>query len=48
VDAIGFELAAGCTLQRGDRVGAIYSPQIHAWQGVERLQLKILALEVEE
>lgn len=48
VDAIGFDLAEGCDLHRGDRVQAIYSPQIHAWQGVERLQLKLLAVEPED
>lgn len=47
VDAIGFEMAQGNRLHKGDRVRAIYTPQIHAWQGVERLQLKLLALETE-
>lgn len=48
VDAIGFELAEACNIHKGDRVRAIYSPQIHAWQGVERLQLKLLAVEPED
>lgn len=46
-DAIGFGLGEDWTLRRGDSIRVAYTPMINRWQGIERLQLKISALSLE-
>jgi single-stranded-DNA-specific exonuclease len=40
-DAIGFNLAAKAPCA-GETVDLVYTPEINAWQGLERIQLKVL------
>jgi single-stranded-DNA-specific exonuclease len=46
-DGIGFGLGEDCTVRTGDRIKAAYTPTINRWQGTERLQLKIAALDMD-
>lgn len=45
-ESIGFGLAdRSVPLQKGDRIQAAYTPMMNRWQGIERLQLKLIALD---
>jgi single-stranded-DNA-specific exonuclease len=43
-DAIGFGLADRCP-SKGDMINMLYIPEMNAWQGYEKLQLRIIDLE---
>ncbi|MGD8228708.1 MAG: single-stranded-DNA-specific exonuclease RecJ [Desulfobacteraceae bacterium] len=45
LEAIGFGLADGHPLQ-GETINMAFTPEINAWQGYERIQLKIVDLEL--
>jgi single-stranded-DNA-specific exonuclease len=47
LEAIGFDLSNRHTLQ-GKVIDMVYTPEINAWQGYERIQLKIVDLQVRD